>query len=651
MRYALPVIGTLLLICLTTLFGCGETEETTLTPMDDGAVFGTMGAMKVPEGAPAAPQMPEVGIPRVTDVGFYHDWKLTKAVTSPVKPGERVFIKVAFSEPMKHVVSEGKEARPIIYHKVDKEQQIHFKMAAHGARGEDFVSGDAKPLHGGTDDYICKLIVPDEAEEVAIHIGKWSIDLQGNPLAKFYRHPVKLQVKHLAPPAETKEIEPEIPGLHDPTSEIEVLEVSYYLDADLTIPLFKSDKVGVGESVYSKVVFSEPVPVVVANDSSARPVIYHSDDVPYPDESGDRLFANTQYHIKPHDAVLQSGEAKPYQGSNTTFICRYVVLTEDAGGFFFTFINPDINLLLGATFFPDDVAFVYRVRRDEQVDTQTITQWNAQDFTGVVCTPDRHEKHTPLVAVPVPSATVTITAGKHSGEHVRTDGNGRYLFKDIWENELRLRVEKEYFEPKEVVVHRHRATTLLDGTETNPFDGIQSSPGGVLIGYAWPDEVRFIFEEVVVSPDLLYVNDRFTVGRYQYSNRKHGLCIVSTELYAGSYNLILSIIAHEIAHAHQHALATLNGVRDWENTPEGRAYIEALNKDLKEFGMVEGDQSPTHGISVPDENAAEISSWYWSIGKWRDGNSEAWTRILLKEIFPKIPNRLAWAKEWLNKKY
>ena len=50
-----------------------------------------------------------------------------------------------------------------------------------------------------------------------------------------------------------------------------VVEISYYYDRNLTKPLV--DLVTVADVIYTKVVFSKNVPVVIADDGSARPSI------------------------------------------------------------------------------------------------------------------------------------------------------------------------------------------------------------------------------------------------------------------------------------------------------------------------------------------------------------------------------------------
>ena len=182
------------------VLGCGEDDSDVL---QEGAVVGMLADAKYPDAVAAAPSALPAGTPSVKEVSFYHDWKLTKPVTAPVSVGEQIFIHLTFSEPMKHVVSDGKEARPILYYKRagKGEELVRFKMAAHGAGGEDFVSGDAKPYQSGTDDYLCKYtVVPEDAGKgVAVMVGRWSADLQGTPLSAFYRHGVPLEVAKPTP--------------------------------------------------------------------------------------------------------------------------------------------------------------------------------------------------------------------------------------------------------------------------------------------------------------------------------------------------------------------------------------------------------------------------------------------------------------------
>ena len=609
----IAIIVILLLPITVGTIGCGDTEDP-LKPTTDltkDTAVGVFASAKHNNTAPAAPQMPGVGIPRVTEVGFYHDWKLEKPISTPVQPGKTIYIKIVFSEPMKHVVSDGKEAKPIIYHKVDKGQQIRFKMAARGARGEDFVSGDAKPLHGGTDDYLCKLIVPD-AKNITLCVGKWNIDLQGNPLEKFYRHPVEVEVQN--------DLIRQTP--------VEVVEVGYHADESLTEPLV--DSVMEGTTIYTKIVFSGAVPVVVADDSSARPKIFYNSD------GGFR--AETQYRMRHRGADLQDGDAKLYRNTDNIVICRGRAAWVRVGYHtsFMTQVNNrtptnelDITVRPVSSFFLDEES--------------PPPEGSPGDFIGQVRTPLRFRamEHTK----PIAGVTVTIVSGQQAGKSVITDKGGYYYFPDVRGDELHVLVEREYFEPKEAIVHRSRPTTLPDRVPLWEWyqDDAQNTPGIILMGMRWPDEVRFILDEVFLVPDLLCT----------MRTREEGVSVGANGLYNPGLVQVLGnvhltgTLAHEIAHAHQHAIGHLHLVdkegwgQSWMQSPEGRAYIRAMHKDLREVGKIPSDSTPGYDSSVPDENAANICSDYWVVDAITGGDG--------LEI--RAPNRYKWCQEWLNKKY
>ncbi len=437
----------------------------------------------------------------------------------------------------------------------------------------------------------------------------------------------------LDPPGKIKQPEDTTPA--------EVIEVSYYLDEDFTKPLVDGDRVMARETIYTKVVFSKAVPVVIADDASARPRIFHYDREKRPD--GDFNSLKTQYRIKQRGTDLQSGEAKPYQDINNIFICKFMPADENIGSIFYTFVN-------NKKFSDVELWFVYFLHREEPVDVATIIEWDPQDFTGVIYEPglssdlDRIEKYPAFEGFPAPGVTVTIMAGPRTGESTMTDNNGRYIFKDVEEEELHLRAERKFLEPKEVIVHRSRDTVMSDRTISNPFDLVQKNPGGIMLGHPWPDGIRFIFEKTLVMPDLLLFELEIgTAGFY----RQKGVCVINVRAHD-------TVFAHEIAHAHQHAVAIMHGgetVSDWENTPEGKAYVVAREKDLKKFGKIPTDSNPGYDGNVLYENAARICQYYWGIGRWRYGYTSEDEKRFNEEVIPKIPNRLKWAEEWLNKKY
>lgn len=266
---------------LTTLFiGCGG-EEAEEVPESFAAEM--LGAAKTPEAVAMAPQAPGIGVPFVQEVKYFHNWELTREVQEAVSVGDTIFVKVVFSEPMKHVVSDDKSARPILYRRRAEKGEglVRFRMAAHGSGGEDFVSGDAKPLRSGTDDYICKYTVaPEDAgKQVAFMIGKFSVDLEGNPLAQFYRHAKRLRVESIAPrKPETPEASPE-PAAVDPLT---ITTITHYRDRSDTL-LPEGESVEEGTTIRTEITFAEPIQaeglVITYPHPSGRKQLTHSTGV------------------------------------------------------------------------------------------------------------------------------------------------------------------------------------------------------------------------------------------------------------------------------------------------------------------------------------------------------------------------------------
>ena len=241
------IIGIALIISI----GCGEGEDP-LDPMEPASnvTMETLGAAKTPEAAPAAPQMqvPE-GTPTVQSVGYYSDWKLTKPLTGTVSAGKTIFIKVVFSEGMKLVVADDKSARPILYRKIAK-KLTRFRIAGFGAKGQDFVSGDAKPMRNQAT-YLCKYVVqPEDKGAFVFAVGKFSVDRQGNTLPAFYTHNEQLQC---GPP--TKKPQPETPKPTD-TIAPTVESITHSYDGN---PIAEGESVPAGTTIETQIVFSERV--------------------------------------------------------------------------------------------------------------------------------------------------------------------------------------------------------------------------------------------------------------------------------------------------------------------------------------------------------------------------------------------------------
>lgn len=238
---------------------------------------------------------------------------------------------------------------------------------------------------------------------------------------------------------------------------------------------------------------------------------------------------------------------------------------------------------------------------------------------------------------PVPGVVVTIMSGLKIGESTLTDNSGRYLFKDVEEDELHLQVEKQHYETKEVIVHRFRPTALPGGITFNYPEDPQQNPGNILIGHAWPDEVRFIFEETFLPHDLLYINAE---GAH-YDSKSRAVVIDATAV----NQFVFNVFAHEIAHAHQFAVydfVSKGKTISWTDIPEGKAFIEARKRDWEEVGEAKIDSIPYFRNSAT-ECAAEVCASYWA--------TIAGQRQQFGNIKDEAPHRFLWAKEWLGKKY
>ena len=176
-----------------TLMGCGTAEEDPLEPSTPQQTHSDLNSTQM-SAIPAAPPAPTDGTPFVKEVGYYRDWKLTQPLTGTILPGTTIYTKVVFSEPMQHTPATDTTARPILYYRINQ-QRTRYRIAAHGARGQDFVSGDGKPRGTSTQTFICKYTVhPDDTGTFRLEVGKRSTDRQGNPLAAFYVHSSPLQL-------------------------------------------------------------------------------------------------------------------------------------------------------------------------------------------------------------------------------------------------------------------------------------------------------------------------------------------------------------------------------------------------------------------------------------------------------------------------
>ena len=702
--------------------GCGEEVE---NPIGTEGTVGTIGTLKVPDTVPGAPKL-EIpkGTPTVKSVGYYSDWQLTKPLTGTVSEGKTIFIKVEFSEGMKLVVADDKHARPILYRRVNG-KLIRFNIANFGAKGEDFVSGDAKPVKTKAS-FICKYIVqPEDSSEFVFAIGKWSVDLQGNSLPAFYTHKDKLRLgKPLSPT---------------------VKSVDYYSNWQLTKPLTGTIKSGT--TVYTKIVFSEEMERVVSDGTNARPELYYrigDTDVRHnivPLGSTGRQYAHGdtkpiraqatyvgKYQIKSNDygeftlvVGTESANKKGVKvaeayvhtevlripappaptvtitgaptGVDNTDAVRVTVRGKGATHYKYSvnageecgeYSNPvSINrrLTVNVSKLPDgtvtlcvlgkNAAGIWQTEpttvqwtRDSSIvpklpdppettgndtrDIPTVTDNTptgpvappgAQDFSGFVYIPKLPASRSDIPrsrVSPVANATVTALSGSVSGKKVTTDQNGQYIFHNFGGDALHLRVEKEGFEPKEVLVYRSRPTTLANGVRGNFPRDIQNTPGNILVGHRWPDAARRVLSKVTVVHDLLYIDAR-GLSNPIGSQALYSVGIIWVFTYYNETNFQVSLV-HEITHAHQHAMVSMDGsgsTSSWANTAEGKAFIEAMRKDRAEVGdHWYLDKNPYYANDIL-ENAAEFYALYW---------------LSLPHVTrQQAPNRFKWADTWLPK--
>ena len=283
-------------VAVMPMLGCGDEDDS--VALSESATADMLGAMKVPEGAPGAPMAPDVGF-RVKEVGYYADWKLTKVLSGTVRPGATVFVKVVFSEPVQFTPADDSTARPILYYRVNKEK-VRFRVAAHGAKGEDFVSGDVKPKGSGTDDYIGKFVVPDDATgRFRVEIGKMNANKDGETLPAFYAHKEWLEIAGVE-----EAQEPIVQKTSADTTAPMVVSITHSLDNEGDTEIAEGEPVFAGTDVYTIIQFSEPVTPVITFANGRKEGVFT---------------------LSGRGGVHWRGLCKPVRRKGTTFLCLQTV--------------------------------------------------------------------------------------------------------------------------------------------------------------------------------------------------------------------------------------------------------------------------------------------------------------------------------------
>ena len=281
-----------------------------------------------------------------------------------------------------------------------------------------------------------------------------------------------------------------------------------------------------------------------------------------------------------------------------------------------------------------------------------VTPVTPEDFSGQVLTPS-HRDQPRSYSEAVPGVSVTIIAGPRSGENVLTTSSGQYTFPEVDGDELHIRLEKAGYEPKEVIVHRTRATVLRDDPVPLEYGGPQDRPGTVLIGVAWPEYAKEVLEKMPVIADLLLI---LTPGTGSY-----GWGVITQDdprMTPESAPLL-----HELCHAWQHGVVRPRGggtgggtdwFAEWVASPEGLAYREAREKDREELGNnpvnVAGQTGGNWVESelILSEESAQFCTYWWGDGSdWTTtgrvdvAHWRAWLR-------QHTPNRADWLERFLG---
>ena len=152
--------------------------------------------------------------------------------------------------------------------------------------------------------------------------------------------------------------------------------------------------------------------------------------------------------------------------------------------------------------------------------------------------------------------------------------------------------------------------------------------------------MRFILKKTLLPHDLLLV-------RADELPKNYGGLYWDGVALIEEGDCLFHTIAHELGHAHQHAIAAREmgpntTVFKWKDTQEGKAYAAAWAKDWKEVGKHKFDGGH---FSTPIENMAGTANDFWNIGGKLD--TECVGAVKLEK---EAPNRFRWAQEWLSKK-
>ena len=168
-------------------------------------------------------------------------------------------------------------------------------------------SGDCQATSASeTDEYVCVYTVGNsDAGELGVAVGSASTDLSANPYGAVYVHSDTVTMDNVAPTVTS--------------------DTKYYSNSNLSAAseLASGSYRKQGETVYTKLVFSEDVAHTKSDGSSARPEVFY------------RIGStDTQYDILNNADTLAHGDCKPTSSSATDeYICMYTTPASTDGTF------------------------------------------------------------------------------------------------------------------------------------------------------------------------------------------------------------------------------------------------------------------------------------------------------------------------------
>ena len=156
-----------------------EQEAVPSEPVTEKPIEEPTGAAELEDTTEPEPPA-DITPPTVVEIAWYGDHALVEPIPDAVYPGDPVYVKVVFSEPVEQVVADDATARPVLFITTDA-GDIRYRVRAHYVRARTLESGDCKPLSKGAAAYLCKYTVSEkDFGTVALKIGGAIADETGD---------------------------------------------------------------------------------------------------------------------------------------------------------------------------------------------------------------------------------------------------------------------------------------------------------------------------------------------------------------------------------------------------------------------------------------------------------------------------------------